>query len=97
HVIQTCQLLTATSILHLGNIEFTIDRGHDVDATIVRNINVLDIIVKFLGVQPSTLESMLSYRMKLVKKELYTIFMDPDGASDNHDDLSKTLYSLFFT
>ena len=31
------------------------------------------------------------------KKELCTIFLDPDGASDNRDDLVKTLYSLLFT
>ena len=31
---------------------------------------------------------------KMVKKEPCTIFLDPDGASDNHDDLAKTLYSL---
>ncbi|KAI9452577.1 P-loop containing nucleoside triphosphate hydrolase protein [Boletus coccyginus] len=96
HVAQTYQLLAATSILHLGNIEFTVDRGRDVDATIVRNVDVLDIVAEFLGVQPSTLESTLSYRTKLVKKELCTVFMDPDGASDNRDDLSKMLYSLLF-
>ena len=33
----------------------------------------------------------------MVKKELCTIFLDPDGASDNCDDLAKTLYSLLFT
>jgi chitin synthase len=34
--------------------------------------------------------------MKLVKKELCTVFLDPDGASDNRDDLAKdTLFSPF--
>jgi len=95
HVAQTCQLLAA--ILHLDNIEFTINRGCNVDATVICNMDVLGIIAEFLGVQSSTLESMLSYKMKLLKKELCTVFLDPDGASDNHDDLSKTLYSLLFT
>jgi myosin heavy subunit len=48
HVAQTCQLVAA--ILHLGNIEFTIDCGHDVDAAVVRNVDVLGIIAEFLGV-----------------------------------------------
>jgi chitin synthase len=30
----------------------------------------------------------------LSKKELYTVFLDPDGVSDNRDDLSKTIYSF---
>jgi chitin synthase len=53
HVAQTCQLITA--IFHLGNIKFTIDRGHDVDAAVIRNVDVLGIIAEFLGVQPSAL------------------------------------------
>ncbi|KAF9232203.1 P-loop containing nucleoside triphosphate hydrolase protein [Melanogaster broomeanus] len=32
----------------------------------------------------------------MVKKELCTVFLDADGASDNRDDLAKTLYSLLF-
>ena len=93
-VAQTCQLVAA--ILHLGNIEFTIDRGRDVDAAVVRNMDVLGIVAEFLGVQPPALESTLAYKTKLVKKELCTVFLDPDGASDNRDDLAKTLYSLLF-
>ncbi|KAF8836252.1 glycosyltransferase family 2 protein [Paxillus ammoniavirescens] len=94
HVAQTCQLIAA--ILHLGNLEFTVDRGRDVDAAVVRNVDVLGIVAEFLGVQPSALEGALSYKTKMVKKELCTVFLDPDGASDNRDDLAKTLYSLLF-
>jgi hypothetical protein len=35
-------------------------------------------------------------KTKLVKRELCTVFLDTDGASDNRDDLTKTLYSLLF-
>ncbi|KAI0062534.1 glycosyltransferase family 2 protein [Artomyces pyxidatus] len=94
HVAQTCQLIAA--ILHLGNLEFTIDRGRDEDAAVVRNTDVLALVAEFLGVTSSALETALSYRTKLVKKELCTVFLDPDGASDNRDDLAKTLYSLLF-
>lgn len=94
HVAQTCQLIAA--ILHLGNLEFTIDRHRNEDAAVVRNLDVLEIVSEFLGVQPSALEAALSYKTKLVKKELCTVFLDPDGASDNRDELAKTLYSLLF-
>jgi chitin synthase len=94
HVAQMCQLIAA--ILHLGNLEFVVDRGRDVDAAVVRNTDVLELVAEFLGVMPSALETALSYRTKLVKKELCTIFLDPDGAADNRDDLAKTLYSLLF-
>ncbi|KZP20345.1 glycosyltransferase family 2 protein [Athelia psychrophila] len=94
HVAQTCQLVAA--ILHLGNLEFMIDRGKNEDAAVVRNTDILEIVAEFLGIQAHDLESALSYKTKLVKKELCTVFLDPDGASDNRDDLAKTLYSLLF-
>lgn len=94
-VAQTCQLIAA--ILHLGNLEFIVDRHRNEDAAVVKNTDVLDIVAEFLGVQPQALETALSCKMKLVKKELCTVFLDPDGASDNRDDLAKILYSLLFS
>ena len=95
HVAQTCQLVAA--ILHLGNLDFTIDRKRNEDAAVVRNTDVLDLVAEFLGVSPMTLENVLSYKTKLVKKELCTVFLDAEGASANRDDLAKHLYSLLFT
>jgi chitin synthase len=40
---------------------------------------------RLLGVTPSALETALSYKTKLVKKELCTIFFDLDGATDPND------------
>ncbi|KAF8428889.1 P-loop containing nucleoside triphosphate hydrolase protein [Boletus edulis BED1] len=77
------QLVAA--ILHLGNIEFIIDRGRDVDAAVVRNVDVLGIVAEFLGVQPSALETTLAYKTKLVKRELCTVFLT-----------LMTLYTLLF-
>jgi chitin synthase len=94
NVAQTCQLLAA--ILHLGNLDFTIDRSRNEDAAVVRNLDVLQIVSEFLGVRSAALEAVLSYKTKLVKKELATVFLDPDGAADNRDDLAKALYSLLF-
>ena len=95
HVAQTCQLIAA--ILHLGNLEFTIDRQRNEDAAVVRNTDVLEIVAEFLGVQPAALETALTYRTRLMKKELCTVFLDPDGSADNRDELAVTLYSLLFT
>jgi len=94
-VAQTCQLIAA--ILHLGNVEFTRDRNRNEDAAVVKNTEVLAIVSDFLGVKASQLESVLSYKTKLVKKELLTVFLDSEGASDNRDDLAKNLYSLLFS
>ncbi|KAF8523712.1 glycosyltransferase family 2 protein [Hysterangium stoloniferum] len=94
HVAQTCQLVAA--IIHLGQLDFTIDRHRNEDAAVVRNLDVLETVADFLGVQAAALESVLSYKTKLVKKELCTVFLDPEGASDNRDGLAKTLYSLLF-
>ena len=91
HVAQSCQLVAA--ILHLGNLKFIINRHCNEDAAVVHNVDILEIIANFLGIHPSELEATLSYKTKLVKKELCTIFLDLDGVSDNRDDLAKTLYS----
>lgn len=95
HVAQTCQLIAA--ILHLGNLEFIMDRHRNEDAAVVRNTDVLEIVAEFLGVQPAALETALTYRTRLLKKELCTVFLDPDGAADNRDELAVMLYSLLFT
>ncbi|KAG6375844.1 P-loop containing nucleoside triphosphate hydrolase protein [Boletus reticuloceps] len=93
HIAQTRR--PQLSILHLGHVEFIIDRGRDVpDAAVARNVDVF--IDGFHGVQPSALKSTLAYKTMLIKKELCTFFLDPDGASDNRDDLAKTLYALLF-
>jgi len=94
HVAQTCQLLAA--ILHLGNIEFIQDRHRNEDAAVVRNTELLDLVAEFLGVTSSALEIVFSYKTKLVKKELCTVFLDEDGATENRDSLARTLYSLLF-
>ncbi|KAI6023105.1 P-loop containing nucleoside triphosphate hydrolase protein [Pisolithus microcarpus] len=60
------------------------------------NVDTLALVAESLGIQPSAFENALSYKTKLVKKELCTVFLDSDGASDNRNDLAKTLYSLLF-
>ncbi|KAH6903325.1 chitin synthase 8 [Coprinopsis sp. MPI-PUGE-AT-0042] len=93
-VAQTMQLVAA--ILHLGNLDFVIDKSRNEDAAVVRNLDTLAIVADFLGVDPSMLESTMSYKTKMVKKELCTVFLDVEGAELNRDELAKTLYSLLF-
>ena len=53
HVAQTCQLIAA--ILHLGNLKFEIDCSHDVDAAVVRNTDILALVVDFLGIHTASI------------------------------------------
>ncbi|KAF9232771.1 P-loop containing nucleoside triphosphate hydrolase protein [Melanogaster broomeanus] len=86
-----------TGALTSGGSLSTAQINSQVDAAVVRNVDVLNIVAEFLGVQPSALESTLSYKTEMVKKELCTVFLNAAGVSDNRDDLAKTLYSLLFT
>ncbi|RIA90569.1 glycosyltransferase family 2 protein [Glomus cerebriforme] len=96
HVAQMFQLLAA--ILHLGNIQFAQDPNNkQKEAAFVRNQEVLDLVADFLGVDPQALENVLTYKTKLIKKEMCTIFLDVDSASVQRDDLAKALYSLLFS
>ncbi|KAL0060142.1 hypothetical protein AAF712_013068 [Marasmius tenuissimus] len=79
----------ASSSPHSSNLEFTVDRYRNEDAAVVRNTDVCGIVADFLGVQQSELKACLSYKSKLVKKEMCTVFLDLD-------ELAKSLYSLLF-
>ncbi|KAJ9113179.1 hypothetical protein QFC22_006018 [Naganishia vaughanmartiniae] len=94
-VAQVCQL--AAAILHLGNIDFEENKGKNEEAAIVRNTDVLETVSEFLGVTTTALEGVLSYKSKLIHKELCTIFLDVEAASANRDELAHTLYSLLFS
>jgi chitin synthase len=93
-VAQTCQMVAA--ILHLGNLEFVMDKSRNGDAAVVKNLDTLNIVADFLGVPTSALQNALSFKMKMVEKEMCTIYFDPDAAADNRDELARTLYSLLF-
>ncbi|PLW12505.1 hypothetical protein PCANC_16555 [Puccinia coronata f. sp. avenae] len=94
-VASTCQLLAA--ILHLGNLEFVLDKAKNAEAATVANPPLLDVIASFLGVKSESLESTLTYQTRMVSGERCTIFLDSEGASQNRDDLAKMLYGLLFS
>ncbi|KAI0244482.1 hypothetical protein L0F63_001339 [Massospora cicadina] len=93
---QIFQLLAA--VLHLGNIQFA-NPNHQSgeEVAIVRNFDVLEIAADFLGLHASTLEGLLTYKTKLIKKETCTVFLDADGAREQRDELARCLYGLLFS
>ncbi|KAL0079364.1 glycosyltransferase family 2 protein [Phycomyces blakesleeanus] len=96
-VSQIFQLLAA--ILHLGNLQFA---GHyetgvaAQEACSVRNRDILDTVSAMLGVSPSKLETSLTYKLRLIRTELCTIFMNPQGAAEQRDSLARALYHVLF-
>ncbi|KAG0168377.1 hypothetical protein DFQ28_004896 [Apophysomyces sp. BC1034] len=97
NVTQIFQLLSA--ILHLGNLQFldTHEAGNFAqEACSVKNREVLDVVAAMLGVSPSKLETSLTYKLKLIRKELCTIFLNPQGANEQKDSLARALYNVLF-
>lgn len=94
-VAQICQLVA--TILHIGNLDFVVDHDRNVDAAVVRNWDVLETVAEFLGVSPHDLEGIFNCKTTVIQKDVCTVFLDPEGASANRDDLAKALYSLLFS
>ncbi|KAG0272981.1 hypothetical protein BGZ95_011225 [Linnemannia exigua] len=70
-VAQVFQLLAA--VLHLGNLTFMEDTSHANDACVVRNVDSLIFVADILGVDPNALQNTLTYKTKLIKKELCSL------------------------
>ncbi|EPB90320.1 hypothetical protein HMPREF1544_02845 [Mucor circinelloides 1006PhL] len=94
-VAQVYQILAA--ILHLGNIHFIEDANNSQDAAIIKNIDTLTTAADLLGVDPNALMSSLTFKSKLIKRDITTLFLDPEQASKQRDDLAQSLYCLLFT
>lgn len=95
HIARMMQLLAA--ILHLGNIVFVDDPSKGQEAANVKNVDVLSLAADFLGVDPHGLQLVLTYKTKLIKKDVTTVFLNAEQASKQRDDLATALYSLMFT
>ncbi|KAF9190425.1 hypothetical protein BGZ50_000233 [Haplosporangium sp. Z 11] len=94
-VAQMFQLLAA--VLHLGNLTFMEDTTHTNDACVVRNVDSLIYVADILGVDPNALQNTLTYKTKMIKKELCSVFLDAAGAEQQRDELAQALYSLLFS
>ncbi|EGF82537.1 hypothetical protein BATDEDRAFT_34502 [Batrachochytrium dendrobatidis JAM81] len=93
---QIYQILAA--ILHLGNIVFGVDPNLKEDeSTVVRSTETLNIAAALLGLSSKSLADSLTYRSKLVGRELCSIYLQPEGALLQRDALAETLYSLLFS
>ncbi|KAI9321060.1 chitin synthase [Dichotomocladium elegans] len=91
-VTQIFQLLAA--ILHLGNIQFVDNCESDSaeEACNIKNIKVLESTSAMLGVSPSKLETALTYKLRLIRQEFCTAFLNQQGASHQRDLLAQALY-----
>ncbi|KAG1454386.1 hypothetical protein G6F46_004895 [Rhizopus delemar] len=96
-VTQIFQLLSA--ILHIGNLQFQGDNDslqQTQEACSVRNHNTLEVVALMLGVSPSKLEQSLTYKLRLIRKELCTMFLNTQGATEQRDALARALYHVLF-
>jgi chitin synthase len=94
---QTGIFKTLAAILHLGNIQFHDDPNKSNEACDVKNPDVLALASDLLGVLPVNLEYALTYKTKLIGKELCTIILNSQDAEKQRDALASTLYSVLFT
>jgi chitin synthase len=94
-VTQIFQVLAA--ILHMGNLQFMEStESLAQEACIVKNSEVLDTVAVMLGVSPSKLETCLTYKLKMIGKEVCTMFLNPQSASEQRDNLAGALYNVLF-
>ncbi|OZJ06628.1 hypothetical protein BZG36_00372 [Bifiguratus adelaidae] len=95
HIAQIFQLLA--TILHLGDLEFVEDANHTQGACYVKDIETLELVADFLGVDARALENVLTYKTQIIKKDITTMFLHVEQAEKQRDALAKALYSLLFT
>ncbi|KAJ3056155.1 hypothetical protein HK097_007879 [Rhizophlyctis rosea] len=91
---QMYQLMAA--ILHLGNVVFQDDPEHPQEPCTVKNHQVVELVAELLGVAAHNLEYALTYKTKLVRKDLITVFLNAEDAAKQRDSLARTLFSLVF-
>ncbi|ORX48286.1 hypothetical protein DM01DRAFT_1309811 [Hesseltinella vesiculosa] len=84
------------ALLHLGNLQF-IDDASVQEAAQVKNLEVLDLVADFLGVDPMALQNVLTYRTQLIKRDVTTLILNADQAALQRDQLVTSLYSLLFS
>ncbi|KAI8874157.1 hypothetical protein GQ42DRAFT_160017 [Ramicandelaber brevisporus] len=92
---QIFQLLAA--ILHIGNIEFIEDAEIEQAQAAVKNHEQLAIAAQLLGLPPAALEELLTFKTKLIGREMCTVQLDVAGAAKQRDLLARVLYSLLFS
>ncbi|KAI8346302.1 chitin synthase-domain-containing protein [Mortierella sp. GBAus27b] len=89
------------AILHLGNLQFTdpvstSKQSALQEAAIVRNPETLDFIADILGVPSDKLMLALTYKSKLIRRDLCTVVLNAQGSSSHRDSLARALYMALF-
>jgi chitin synthase len=93
HMTSIFSLLVA--ILLLSNLQFADGDARDVPAY-VTNLPVLDHISRLLGVTSDDLAQTLTNKTSYVRKELYTVLMNPHQSSVQRDYFARDLYAILF-
>ncbi|KAF9138080.1 hypothetical protein BGX30_009614 [Mortierella sp. GBA39] len=89
------------AILHLGNLQFTDPVSASKQSTVqeaaaIRNPDVLDLVADILGVPSDKLMTALTYKSKLIRRDLCTVVLNSHGAIAHRDSLAKALYMALF-
>ena len=93
HLSSIFSLLVA--ILTLSNVQFTEPDNKDVSAFIANPL-VLEEVARLLGVALDDLSETLTNKTNYVRKELYTVLLDAQGAAAQRDSLMRDLYAILF-
>ncbi|KAI7902468.1 chitin synthase-domain-containing protein [Cokeromyces recurvatus] len=96
HIVRIIQLVA--TILHLGNLVFVDPPGTGTqEAAFVKNVELLEIVADFLGLDPRALENVLTFKTTMIRKDFTTLILNAEQASVQRDNLCQTLYSLLFS
>ncbi|KAG0039060.1 hypothetical protein BGZ82_009866 [Podila clonocystis] len=89
------------AILHLGNLQFAdpatpSKQSALQEAAVIKNNDVLEFIADILGVPSDKLILALTYKSKLIRRDLCTVVLNSNGASAHRDSLARALYIALF-
>ncbi|OAQ24140.1 glycosyltransferase family 2 protein [Linnemannia elongata AG-77] len=89
------------AILHLGNLQFSDPVSASKQSTVqeaaaIRNPDILDLIADILGVPSDKLMTALTYKSKLIRRDLCTVVLNSHGAIAHRDSLARALYMALF-
>ncbi|KAJ1675017.1 hypothetical protein EV182_002098, partial [Spiromyces aspiralis] len=84
------------AILNISNLQFENEAHEGPNSVIVKNHLVLEHIANQLGVEPLSLEDVLTKKTQRLNRERYTAYLDHAGAEARRDDLARSLYGLLF-
>ncbi|KAI9363452.1 chitin synthase-domain-containing protein [Zopfochytrium polystomum] len=91
---QIFQLMAA--ILHLGNVNFVDDPHKTDEPCTVKNYHQVALVADLLGIHPTTLETALTYKTMVIRRDTVSVFLDERAAGEQRDALARALYAAVF-